>query len=257
MTKKKPIEYSWCFLSLWQQRHRDRKFAMWTAKVDFGALAQAISGMNVQLHPPIWILLLVAMSPAHILGLIYLADKVWTLQPEAVEFCRTKASSESQISSQGIFLLPFRHLGLQGDLPVLPIPLTAVGLLTGDLIWLVTLKGRKGGEERGSCAPQVRYVPGVVEESDSVPTTQVNNRTDFPQPLPEWIFAKSKCGECLPWRFPCTCRKPPPVLWQAFKIALLFQALSGSSSVQGSYGTSAAQTLLAFCCYCCPQCWFN
>lgn len=158
MTKKKSREYSWCLPSLWQQRHRDTKFEMWIAKVEFGALAQAISGMDLQFHPPIWILLPVAVSPLHILGLIYLADKVWTLQPEAVEFCWTEAFSESQISSQGIFLLPFRHLGLQKDLPVLPMPLTAVEPLTRDLVWLVTQKGRKGGEERGSCAPHVRYV---------------------------------------------------------------------------------------------------
>lgn len=103
-----------------------QNFEMWIAKVEFGALAQAISGMDLQLRPPTWLLLLVAMSPAHILGLIYLADKVWTLQPEAVKFCRTWASSESQTSSQGIFL-PFRHLRLQADPPVLPIPLMAVG----------------------------------------------------------------------------------------------------------------------------------
>lgn len=200
MTKKKPIEYSWCFLSLWQQRHWDAKFEMWIAKVEFRAPAQAISRMDLQLHAPIWFLFLVAMSPVHILRLIYLADKVQILQPEAIEFCRTEASSESQISSQVIFLLPFRHLGLQADLPVLPIPLTAVGWLTRDLIWFVTLKGRKGGEERGSHDPHVGNVlqaPGVVEEFDSVPTTQVNNKTDFPWPLPAWMFAKSKYGEML------------------------------------------------------------
>lgn len=156
--------------------------------------------MDSELGLPIWILSLVAMSPVHILGLIYAADKVWTLQPEAVEFCRTKASSESQISSQGIFLLPIRHLGLKKDLPVLPIPLIAVGSLTRDLIWLTSLRGRKGGEERGSCAPHVRYVlqpPGLMDESDSVPTAKVNNKTDFLQPLPEWMFAKSKYEEML------------------------------------------------------------
>lgn len=36
-----------------------------------------------------------------------------------------------------------------------------------------------------------------MEESDSVPTTQINNRTDFLQPLPEWVFAESKYGEML------------------------------------------------------------
>lgn len=46
------------------------------SKAEFGALAKPISGMDVQLHPPTWIFLLVAKSPVHILGLIYLADKV-------------------------------------------------------------------------------------------------------------------------------------------------------------------------------------
>lgn len=65
------------------------KFEMWIVKVEFGPLVQAISEMDSELLPPICILLLVAVSPVHILGIIFWADKVWTLQPEAVEFCRT------------------------------------------------------------------------------------------------------------------------------------------------------------------------
>lgn len=163
-----------------------------------GTPALASSRTALQPHPPTWLLLFVAVSPICWLGLILFSWQglytAWS--------CRVLQDlSTFRVPAQESPHFPLDVLSTQvADRP----PSTFNGWGTANEAWSDSYNPERKEERKGKgiiCVTDTLHQK--LEDSDSVPATEENNRTDFPWPLPVWtclqshIFAKPRFREML------------------------------------------------------------
>lgn len=134
---------------------------MWTVKDRIWAFAQAISRTELQLHPPTWFLWPMAMSPVRRLdtNLIYLSRSgVCSLRLWGFVGPKHLYSPRSARASSSFHLDVFPTLAYRQISQSSPNTFNGCGTATKRPgLTLITLKGRKGREERESYASHIGY----------------------------------------------------------------------------------------------------